>query len=504
MNNINKYESLVAGQKTRQRLKQLAYSLSQRSINCITLFSIVSLFLFLNSCKKLIATGEPINSITTTEVFSTDLQANTAFAGIYAYMNQTGWSFHNGIATVYMGLSSDDIFNFQGSSSTSDYQFFTNTLLSNNYQVQNYFWTNTYFSIYQANAALSGLAISTGLHDSVRNELTGEAKFVRAFNYFYLVNIFGDVPLALTTDYNNTYLLPRTPAAQIYQQIIADLIDAQTLLKTDYSYSLAKGERIIPNKWAATALLARVYLFTGDYQDAVTQATSIINNSTTYALVSGLKSVFNANSSEAIWQLKQNNTASGYNGTEDGAQFVPSTGGSPHYPITNTLLQAFEPGDIRDSIWIDSTKYLGTEYYYPYKYTLGPSQATVGGSIPQYYMMLRFSEQYLIRAEAEARSSDLTDAITDLNKIRQRANLLPYSGSTTDPNAVLTSIQHEWQVEFFAEWGHRWLDLKRWGLAPTVLSANKGFTVSSSSLLYPIPSTELTTDPNLVQNPGYQ
>jgi hypothetical protein len=64
-------------------------------------------------------------------------------------------------------------------------------------------------------------------------------------------------------------------------------------------------------------------------------------------------------------------------------------------------------------------------------------------------------------------------------------------------------VQHERQVELFAEWGHRWFDLQRWGTATTVLSADKGFNVPASQLIYPIPLTELTVDPNLKQNPGY-
>jgi hypothetical protein len=155
-------------------------------------------------------------------------------------------------------------------------------------------------------------------------------------------------------------------------------------------------------------------------------------------------------------------------------------------------------------MWIDSTKYMGIQYYYPYKYQIGRSQASITGPYIEYYMVLRLAEQYLIRAEAEANGAGngINDAIVDLNYIRSRANLLPYAGPV-DQNSVLNAIFHERQIEFFSEWGHRWLDLKRTGQAVTTLSAAKKINILSSSLLYPIPISELQADPNLSQNPGY-
>ena len=135
---------------------------------------------------------------------------------------------------------------------------------------------------------------------------------------------------------------------------------------------------------------------------------------------------------------------------------------------------------------------------------MGRGQAASGGSYTEYYMVLRLAEQYLIRAEAEAHGAGngLSGAVSDLNIIRYRAGLPDYAGAILQ-SPILSAIAHENQIEFFAEWGHRWLDLKRTGQATTVLSANKGFAVSSNSLLYPIPVSELKTDPNLTQNSGY-
>ena len=108
------------------------------------------------------------------------------------------------------------------------------------------------------------------------NQLTGEAKFMRAFCYFYLVNAFGDVPLITSTNYLVNETMPRAPAMEVYRQIIADLKGAKDLLANDYSYS--NGEKVRPNKWVAIALLARAYLYTGDWVNAEAEATSVISN----------------------------------------------------------------------------------------------------------------------------------------------------------------------------------------------------------------------------------
>jgi hypothetical protein len=108
----------------------------------------------------------------------------------------------------------------------------------------------------------------------------------------------------------------------------------------------------------------------------------------------------------------------------------------------------------------------------------------------------------LIRAEAEAQEGKLSDAIADLNIIRNRAGL-PDLSLSLDQAQVLTAVMQERRIELFGEWGHRWFDLKRTGHAVTALSQDKGHAVSSNGLLWPVPYGELISDPNLKQNPGY-
>ena len=116
-------------------------------------------------------------------------------------------------------------------------------------------------------------------------------------------------------------------------------------------------------------------------------------------------------------------------------------------------------------------------------------------------MVLRLAEQYLIRAEARARQSNITGAQDDVNIIRKRAGLPPTTAF--DQNSLITAIFHEFQIEFFSEWGHRWFNLKRSGLVDQILEIIKSPNWQPTDVLYPIPQSERQNDINLTQNVGY-
>jgi hypothetical protein len=466
-------------------------------------------------CKKLIVVDEPINTLTSSEIFSTDATANSAMAGVYSTMinganaDAIVTTFSAGLTTLLAGQSADELSDLSSLGSDQAHVYEQNRLTAINSDRSFNLWRSAYDIIYKANSVIEGVAASQSslLHDDVRKELTAEAKFIRAFCYFYLTNFFGDVPMALTIDFNQTQYLPRMPQQQVYKQIITDLKDAQVNLLADNS--VGKGERIIPNKWAANLMLARVYLYAGDYSNAIIQATQVINNSALFGLEADLKNVFSTTSREAIWQLKQTTQHPTFkNGTPEGFAFSPTI--NPviiQYGLTSQLTAAFEPGDQRKKVWTDSV-YFPTPLimtYYPNKYIINNQNANANEPSPQYYMVLRLAEAYLIRAEASTQEAGgIETAITDLNTIRNRAGL-----SDLDPNLnlqqVKIAIAKERQIEFFAEWGHRWFDLKRTGQAHDVLSVmpSKQPWYGDYQLLYPIPNKEIIADHFLVQNPGY-
>lgn len=459
-------------------------------------FSILFFLLITFSCSKMVAIPEPTNILTTNQMFSTDDQAVSVINGIYANMvNGTSLNFGNGGITIYTGMSADELKNFS-QVNPGNIQFQDNTLQANNNIIYTALWSNPYSLIYSANAALEALPLSTGVHDSVKNELIGQAKFIRAFCYFYLLNLYGEVPLITSTNWQNTSSLKRSSTEEVYQLIESDLKDAETRLQSDFL--VGNSERIIPNKFAAKAMLARMYLYKKDWLDAKTYATDVVNNSA-FTLVSNLNDVFLQNSPEAIWQLKQDNSRYTFNATVEGYKIL--TTNSPFVYLSQQLLDSFEIGDHRRTNWVDTAVYNGINYYYPYKYKIGAEQATPDGPYIEYYTVLRLAEQYLIRSEAESNLGDQLSAITDLNMIRERAGLLAYSGGQ-EQISVLNAIYHERQTELFCEWGHRWLDLKRLNRASPILSLIKK-NWSDDAQLYPIPQQELKTDPNLTQNPSY-
>lgn len=472
----------------------------------------------ITGCKKLVEIPAPTNSVTTEQSYSTDALAISSVLGIYDYMswNNNSNTYANNWTTINVGLSSDELKAYGG-----NVTFETNTLFPDNSDVS-LFWNGPYFSIYQANAAIEALQSSTGVTEAVKRQLTGEVKFIRAFAHFYLVNMFGDVPLVTSTSYATNSKLPRAAVDLVYKQIIQDLKEAQTLLADQYPNSAGgfyanNSVRIRPNKAAATALLGRVYLYTKDWDNAETQASNVIDNSSVYSLLPDLNKVFFASTesninTEAIWQLQVAN--SGTYSTKEGNRFIPAYLAKdfppdvvasnlayfvPAYFLSNELLNAFEVGDLRKSKWTDTTGILnGTNYYYPYKFKVRQGNS---GNITEYYMPLRFAEQYLIRAEARAHTGKLNEAVSDLNVIRTRAGLLGLPNSLNQTQ-VLNAVAQERRVELFAEWGHRWFDLKRTEQADNVLGALKP-TWRPFAKLFPIPLSELQTDPNLTQNPGY-
>ena len=352
-------------------------------------------------------------------------------------------------------------------------------------------WSGSYGVIYIANSIIEGMAGSTGISAAFKNQATAEAEFIRAFCYFHLVNFFGDVPLILTTNVATNSLLARTPTAQVYSQMVSDLKFAQSNLPADYSIS--SGARTRADKWVATALLARVYLYTSDWVDAEAQATAVIGNTALFSLPTNLTTVFTPTSTEAIWQFY--NQLDGY--TQYAYYVLPNPVAQvPTYILTPGLVNAFEPGDARQTNWTSTLVYGGTTYTYPSKY-----KSITTGANAEYYTVLRLAEQYLIRAEARAEQNNVTGAQADISAIRNRAGL----GATTasDQTSLLAAVAQERRIELNCEWGHRWFDLKRTGTVDAVIGALKPATWKSTAALYPVPSSELLLDANLVQNPGY-
>jgi hypothetical protein len=450
----------------------------------IILYFILSIIL--GSCKKFVDVSPSPTQIMNYKVFENDATATRAVIGIYIQMMLNN-QFTSSNTTLYAGLSADELYYY-----TNDLkqEFLKNEIgFSNHDLIAIVFWNPAYRYIYAANACIEGLNKSQTLTASMKSRLIGEAKFIRAYCYFYLANLFGDVPLITTTSYLDNAIKARDPKSKVYDQIVKDLIDAEMQLTNDYP----TAEKVRPNSLVASALLARVYLYLGDWNKANELSTKVINSGV-YSLSTNLNSVFLKGSSETIFQLQPG--ASNIN-TWEGSTIIPTSNSAlPTYLITNTLLNSFETGDLRRVNWIQSRIFSGQVIYYPYKYKVQSNQA-----ISEYYVYLRLAEQYLIRAEAKIQLNDIAGSQADLNIIRRRAGL--NNTNATDKGSILLAIEKERQVEYFAEWGHRWFDLNRTNRSNTVLATLKPATWQITDMLWPIPTTQLNLNTALVQNPGY-
>lgn len=467
----------------------------------ITIFLLFESIILCTGCKKLVDTDGPITSISGKNVYTNNATAAAVLTGLYTLMSQstiTGGELTSiGLVT---GLTSDELTIYSGQFDTRLVAYYQNKQTSQ-YMSNDYPWTNIYAKIFIVNSAIEGASMSSSLNEKVKQQILGEAKFMRAFYYFHLVNLYGDVPLVISSDYALNKELSRAPKSEIWDQIILDLKDAQTLLSADYldaTLFKSTNERLRPTKWAATAMLARAYLYTQKWKEAEIQASIVIDQSALYQLDSSLTDVFLKNNPEAIWQLQP--IYAQLNTLDAQAYVITADFGPSSVYISNQLLNSFELGDQRKNNWIGSVNFQGVNYSFAYKY----KSYALTDQVTEYHTILRLGEQFLIRAEARAMQNNIAGSREDLKLIRKRAGL-PNTSATTQ-TTLLSAIIHERQVELFTEWGHRWFDLKRTNTINKVMNEVtplKGGSWDTNWQWFPIPYSDIQTDPNIQQNIGY-
>ena len=365
-----------------------------------------------------------------------------------------------------------------------------NAILAGNVLVTRY-WSGPYETVFVANQILEILpnidASTFPGNPQRKDEIQGEAKFIRALAYFRLVSLFGGVPINTVNTLENK---PRNTADEVYTQIISDLDDAISLAP-DFS------DQNFSSKDAARALRARVALIRGDFATAATMAEAVIANST-FALSNNYAAIFapstgGLGSSEIIFQVSSTLTDATFPGfflTDASNPF--GSGGRLELPADPTLVAAYEPGDQRFAASIDQT-FVRPGFSQAIKFGSG-----LNGDDP--FPVSRISEMHLISAEAAAeRDNNANSGLARLNEVRFARSLPALTGADVpDLSTFQDRVLQERRVELAFE-GHRWRDLIRTNRAistiPTVTSADQ--------LLYPIPQRELDNNPNLVQNPGY-
>ncbi|MCC9073530.1 RagB/SusD family nutrient uptake outer membrane protein [Flavobacterium sp. F-65] len=439
------------------------------------------------ACDSFLEVDLPKSQLTDVAVFQEYTTANAAMADIYAKIRDRGLLTGTAFGlTNYLGNYADEL-TFYGAATNPAFAFYTNTVLPSNTNIGT-LWNNSYNQIYAVNAVLEGVRPSM-LTVQEKAQLEGEALFLRGLLHFYLLQLFGDIPYIQTTDYRVNSIVTKMPKSEVYTYILNDLRTAEDLLLPNYSST----ERVRANSFVVKALLARVYLYKGSWDDANKKATAVIENNSLYIFENTLSKVFLKNSTEAIWQFMP--TAVGKN-TDEGAFFTFAFGPPPMVALSESLMSSFATNDLRKTSWTTPISKGSSTWYYASKYKEPRSTATSR----EYSIVLRLTEQYLIRAEARAELGNIIGAKEDLNKIRNRAGLSDTGASSKEQ--ILEEILEQRRKELFTEYGHRFFDLKRTGKLDAVLFIKPGW--NTTDVLLPLPENELTLNPNLKpQNLGY-
>lgn len=440
------------------------------------------------SCDNFVEVDIPNSQLTANGVFEEKSTADAAMTDIYSKIRDGGLLTGTSVGLSHVLGNYADELDYYGNPQNETAEFYNNSLIATSPNVKR-LWNLSYSQIYAANAVIEGVENSVNLPADDRDQLKGEALFVRALIHFYLANLYGDIPYVTTTDYVQNQHVSRIPIADIYNSISADLEIATQLLPENY----VAADRTRPNKFTVHALLARVNLYAGLWDEASAEASVVLDNTALYVSGQDLDEIFLKESTATIWQLAP--VFSGGNALESGT-FNFTMGPPPLSALSSDLMMAFTVGDLRKVHWTEAVSNGSTIWYHPFKYKYDNTESSF-----EYSIILRLGEMYLIRAEARAHSGDLSGAKEDLNVIRSIAGLENTVALTQDE--ILDAILRERRLELFTEFGHRFFDLKRFNIIQPVLSAIKpGWDAYDA--LFPIPEVELNLNPNLQpQNQGY-
>lgn len=440
------------------------------------------------SCEDLVEVDAPSNQLGTEQVFEDVQTANAALAGLYAELRDqsviSGAGYYT--AGTLAGSYADELDCYISDQNKVldiylNQQHETNTVIAS-------VWETAYGQIYYANSVIYGAEHATALTDDDRASLRGEALFLRSLIYFYLQQLFGDIPYTTSLDYEYNRSLSKTAAAAVLEQLVPDVTAASSLLTDDYH----DAERIYPNRKAAQLLLARIYLLQGEWVLAEQTAEGILQ-SPLYQFQPDLSEVFHKTGTHILWQLKPENSG---DATRE-ASFYYFTGAAPNaYALTGDLLSSFAANDLRRQAWMAAVTVNGSSWYRPFKY----QNRTNGTNANEYSVVFRLEEVYFILAEALARQNRLDEALPYLNATRQRAGLDALTSLPAE--SFWEELLAEKRREFFTESGHRFFDLKRLDRLNELNGTKPNWEDHKS--VWPLPQNELLLNPNLnPQNTGY-
>ena len=490
--------------------------------------------LFSVSCSDNFLDTEPVGKASVEQFYETDEDANQAIIAVYdvlQWINARDWDSHYMVKTL-----PGDLVNAGGANDSDQppYQRLNNFTFSSENDAISATYSGLYYGIYRTNMVIHNTEPETEL----RERIIAEAKFFRAYFYFELVTMFGDVPLNLKALSPSEYSQPRTPAADVYTQIEEDLSDAISGLPFKSAYDAR--DKFRPSKGTARALLGKAHLYQEEYNSAHQEFAEVISSGE-FSLVPeedymqifrkeqefGEESLleisyttgegnnwgnFQWAGSRAMdnnihWQLAgpRNLSDGGNSGMVAGWGFLyPTEESFDAYAAADTVRRhanVWSQAEIEamgGSVSEDQYQYEG---YLRVKYGTFLSETSstdgdiAGLNFGTNIRLIRYADVLLMAAEAYLQDGQPGNALTEFNKVRRRAGMPELNSLTMD------DIVHERKVELAFE-GHRYMDLVRWERAAEELG-DRGFQ-SNKHELFPIPADEMRSNDQInSNNPGY-
>jgi hypothetical protein len=372
-------------------------------------------------------------------------------------------------------------------------------------------WARFYATIAYANIVL-GHVNTPPMAQANRDGYTGQAKFLRALMYFNLVRMYGGVPLVLNeiTSEQQAYTYNRVTAAAVYAQIEKDLTEAAAVLPASYTGNdIGRATSI-----AANGLLGKVYMFENKFAQAESILATVAATAGTLIPYSQVFGLGNDNNKDILFSVQYlgggygegNTFARGFVPQPSGTTITQFVTGNSNNVGTADLYNAFEPGDSRLNVSIGVFISGSLTYYYAKKFVYPTVLGVSEGDND--WPVLRYGDVILLYAEALNENGKTSEALTQLNLVRARANLGAKTGLTQSD--ARDAIRSERRVELCFE-AERWFDLVRWNTFIPVMTAFKAKgsingtigNITANLNLYPIPLREIQLNPNIIQNPGY-
>ncbi len=472
-------------------------------------YILFSVTLILTSCTGILD-KEPIGILDAGSFFKTKDDALQAINA--AYQPLMFCSANNNFYWAFGVLASDEAVTGGDGSRPGlvEIDFLTQTSRTEEF---NDFWKLQYKGINQCNTVLDRVP-GIDMDAALKDRILGEAYFLRAFYYFQLTQVFGDVPLYTKLTPPSELKIPKTPKQVIYQVILDDCDKAALSLPLSYD----KSQVGRATKGAALALAAKTQLYAANFAGVLNYVNEI-KALGIYSLMPDYQDNFRKNTqnnAESVWEIQHTNLELGVGNSLNqmwASKKIPN--GYGFCEVTPEYVSEFEPGDPRKKFTIASNNedYFGYVYknsfsstkYSPRKYLQADSTVTQKADGDINVTNIRYAEVLLWEAEALAELGRVQEAQVPLEQVRARAraqsndpeNTLP-EVKTTDKTEMINAIRHERSVELGFEM-HRFFDLVRWGVAKDKLT---DFKVGKNEV-FPLPQVELDLNSNLKQNPNY-